>query len=228
MIRSLFQQITGRPFHNLSKPDTKKLLDVPNPPASNVKNIIRLVSLVLMMTSCAMPLTRFPHDHQRSDTETRGKSNNEETGIRQGMLSVHNMIRARLGLPALRWSEQLAYIAHARAVNLAENNNCRMRHTRSKLGENLFWASAVRWSDGRTEVQKITPAHVARAWAAEAASYDYSSNSCRHGAMCGHYTQMIWRDSTELGCGMAICPDKGQIWVCVYYPPGNYVGQRPY
>ncbi len=185
----------------------------------------------LMIASCTVPMTSpFPYSHPRTDTvePARHGHNTAETGIIQGMLSVHNKVRARLGLPPLRWSERLASIARKRAINLAENNNCRMRHTKSELGENLFWASAVRWSDGRREVQKITADHVAEAWAAEAANYDYSSNSCMHSAMCGHYTQMIWRDSRELGCGMAVCPHKDQIWVCVYYPPGNYVGQRPY
>ncbi len=145
-----------------------------------------------------------------------------------GMTQTHNRIRARLGIPPLRWSNRLAAIARNRAIDLAMNNNCTMRHTMSELGENLFWASPVKWSDGRREPQKITAPQVAEAWAAEASNYDYSTNSCTPRAMCGHYTQMIWKDSKELGCGMAICPDKAQIWVCVYYPPGNYVGLRPY
>ncbi len=165
-----------------------------------------------------------------------GPATKTHTGIRnavekdamEGMTETHNRVRARLGLPSLHWSGKLAAIARKRAVNLAVNNNCTMRHTKSELGENLFWASAVKWSDGRRETQKITAQHVAEAWAAESADYDYSTNTCRPGAMCGHYTQMVWKNSRELGCGMAVCPDKAQIWVCVYSPPGNYVGQRPY
>jgi hypothetical protein len=42
-----------------------------------------------------------------------------------------------------------------------------------------------------------------------------------------HYTQMIWRDTTALGCGEAIC-DKTLIVACNYDPPGNYIGRRPY
>ena len=97
-----------------------------------------------------------------------------------------------------------------------------------QVGENLFWASPLRWSDGRVEVQAITPAEVAHDWASERSDYDYASNTCRTGAQCGHYTQMVWRTTTQVGCGMAICPDKGQIWVCNYNPAGNWVGEKPY
>ncbi len=70
----------------------------------------------------------------------------------------------------------------------------------------------------------------------EDASYDYANNTCAANAVCGHYTQVVWRDSTELGCGMANCtvnnPFGGsgpwQLWVCNYNPPGNYVGMKPY
>ena len=41
------------------------------------------------------------------------------------------------------------------------------------------------------------------------------------------YTQMVWRDTTALGCGEAIC-DKTLIVACNYDPPGNYIGRRPY
>ena len=178
-----------------------------------------------LLLSCSMNMLSHTHPAQVSRSKTPQA---HETGIMKGMTETHNRIRARLGLPSLHWSESLAAIARKRAVNLAENNNCTMQHTKSKLGENLFWASAVKWSDGKREAQKITAQHVAEAWAAEAADYDYKTNSCRPGAMCGHYTQMVWKDSRELGCGMAVCPGKAQIWVCVYSPPGNYIGQRPY
>ncbi len=138
------------------------------------------------------------------------------------------LTRARHGLPPLEWSEELASIAQRRAEYLAFSNNCEMQHTVSEYGENLFWASAVIWSDGRREVQKISARHVVKAWADEERFYNYASNRCRAGKVCGHYTQIVWRDTRQLGCGMAICPNMAQIWVCVYYPPGNYVGMRPY
>jgi len=67
----------------------------------------------------------------------------------------------------------------------------------------------------------------------EKANYNYSANSCS--ATCGHYTQVVWRNSLRLGCGVKNCttgsPFGGgawQFWVCNYDPPGNISGQRPY
>ena len=45
--------------------------------------------------------------------------------------------------------------------------------------------------------------------------------------MCGHYTQVVWRKSLRVGCGMATC-GATEVWVCNYDPAGNWDGERPY
>jgi len=45
--------------------------------------------------------------------------------------------------------------------------------------------------------------------------------------VCGHYTQIVWRDTKQVGCGVAR-DNRREIWVCNYDPPGNWVGHRPY
>jgi pathogenesis-related protein 1 len=157
-----------------------------------------------------------------------------EPAAMQGMLATHNQVRASVGVPPLQWSGQMAAYAQQWAEHLAVNNGCKMQHRSHananplQAGENLYWASPLRWSDGRIEVQAISPAQVAQDWASERNDYNYVSNTCRPGAQCGHYTQMVWRSTTEVGCGMTVCPDKGQLWVCNYNPPGNWVGEKPY
>jgi pathogenesis-related protein 1 len=69
---------------------------------------------------------------------------------------------------------------------------------------------------------------VVDAWAAEARNYSPRSNRCQPGRSCGHYTQIVWRATQEIGCGVAVCADLGQIWVCDYRPAGNVAGRRPY
>src|ERR1035437_5741567 len=85
----------------------------------------------------------------------------------------------------------------------------------SPYGENLF--------EIRGGV--ASPQEVVEAWASEARDYDYRSNRC-HG-QCGHYTQIVWRNTKSAGCAVAR-GGRREIWVCSYDPPGNYVGQRPY
>ncbi len=163
---------------------------------------------------------------------------------RDGMLEAHNRVRASVGVPPLAWSEMLAGVAQARAERQAAEG-CRMQHDPEQkwYGENILWASAlvyrragdvdasgaVRTEDVRA-VQKLTAEDVVGAWAEEAEWFVAAENRCTApaGRTCGHYTQLVWRDSREVGCGMAVCGDSGQIWVCNYKPQGNYVGRRPF
>ncbi len=154
-----------------------------------------------------------------------------ESGPLVGMTAAHNSVRRQLDIPPLVWSDRLAEHARDRARHLAEENCCRLRHeTSGRYGENLYWASSIRWSDGRREVQEIDAAHVVAAWSSEQQDFDPQTRTCRkrNSTGCGHYTQIIWRQTMTLGCGMAICNDQGQVWVCVYDPPGNIIGQLPY
>ena len=74
----------------------------------------------------------------------------------------------------------------------------------------------------------IAPTQVVDAWGAERRDYDYASNRCAPGKQCGHYTQLVWAQTDEVGCGMAVCASRGQIWACDYRPNGNIMGRRPY
>ena len=148
------------------------------------------------------------------------------------MVQEHNALRAEIGAPKLRWSKPLARQAATWATTL-KKSGCAMRHSRGKLGENLYWASArmtTAKNKTRSAPQAITEKDVAAAWASEKAWYSRATNSCNAppGKSCGHYTQMVWAKTKEIGCAKAVCDDNSQIWVCNYAPAGNFVGQRPY
>jgi len=147
------------------------------------------------------------------------------------IVATHNRWRAKVGVPKLVYSSALAVSSQAWANHLRDSNQCKMRHSvpEGKYGENLFWASATQWSDGRRELQTVSAKKVVDSWGSEKADYNYKKNSCLPGKMCGHYTQMVWRTTTEVGCAMAVCVNsQEQIWVCQYQPPGNWVGRKPY
>ena len=145
----------------------------------------------------------------------------------KSMLEEHNTLRAAVGVPELRWSDALARQAATWAAKL-KKSGCAMQHSRGTLGENLYWASA-RKTGGRNIPQPITEKEVVAGWAAEKQWYSRAANSCEAppGKTCGHYTQMVWEATREVGCAKAICNDSSQIWVCNYAPVGNVLGQRP-
>ncbi|MCK5896367.1 MAG: SCP-like extracellular [Cocleimonas sp.] len=162
------------------------------------------------------------------------KTNTVPTAFR-GTLSTHNAVRAQYDLTPLRWSPTLARYAQQWATHQATFKNCNMQHRphhkspfKQQYGENLFWASPKRWSDGKTERQFISISEVITSWANEVDDYDYHSNTCKTGEQCGHYTQIVWRETQAVGCAIAVCPDKSQLWVCNYNPSGNYIGEQPY
>lgn len=147
-------------------------------------------------------------------------------------IKSHNNWRAEVGVSEkLSYSSELEESAQEWANVLKKDNQCKMRHSvpQGKYGENLYWASAINWSNGSKELQKISPQKVVDSWGSEIADYNYAKNSCASGKMCGHYTQMVWRDTRKVGCAVAVCEDmQQQVWVCQYQPPGNWVGKKPY
>jgi pathogenesis-related protein 1 len=154
----------------------------------------------------------------------------------QRIVSAHNGWREKVGVVGLKWSPILENKAIVWANELKENNGCRMKH--SGPGENLYWASAFKTAtkegDGnwqwQSRVKEVGEQQVVDSWGSEIQWYSYESNSCNAptGESCGHYTQLVWEGTTEVGCAKALCPDNSQVWVCNYASPGNIIGQRPY
>lgn len=141
------------------------------------------------------------------------------------IVAAHNIWRAEVGVGKLTYSDELAVSAQAWADHLKATRNCNMQHSQGKEGENLYWAGA--WSNG--PAQNVKSKEVVDAWAGEKQDYDYTNNRCAPGKVCGHYTQVVWKNTTSVGCGMAVCENpKNQVWVCQYLPAGNWVGQKPY
>ncbi|XP_062177188.1 pathogenesis-related protein 1-like [Alnus glutinosa] len=134
----------------------------------------------------------------------------------QDYLSAHNAARAAVGVPALIWDEQVA--AYAQNYANTHIGDCNLVHSQGgSYGENLAWSSG-----------DLSGTAAVNMWVDEKASYDYNSNSCAAGAMCGHYTQVVWRNSVRLGCAKVRCNNGGTFIGCNYDPPGNYIGQKPY
>lgn len=144
----------------------------------------------------------------------------------EGLVKHHNQVRAEVGSPPLRWSDRLAKQAKEWADKCDFSHNPDLGKTRS--GQNIYASSDVR--ESITEAARVA----SQMWADEKRDFDAANNTCASGKICGHYTQMAWKSTTEVGCAVAACPttirnfEAGVIVVCDYSPAGNVVGQRPF
>jgi len=173
----------------------------------------------------------------------------DEAAAVRGITSSHDAVRANPSLfghgtsqpapaPAL---SPLCYSASVAAIAQAWADGCQYMHNagRGDLGENIY---AVTGTGSAT-----TPPHAVELWSAEAEFFDYANNSCSAPdppGTCGHYTQVVWRDTEAIGCGLRVCTANSPFpgfttWtfvVCDYAPPGNVtlctpggcVLQKPY
>ncbi|XP_057769974.1 STS14 protein [Salvia miltiorrhiza] len=135
-------------------------------------------------------------------------------------LGAHNQARGEVGVGPLRWSAALEKSASLTARLQRDKQNCSFADlSKSRYGGNQLWAGGV----------AVTPRLVVEAWVEEKKYYDYADNSCAPDHRCGVYTQVVWRKSAELGCAQAACAkEKATLTICLYNPPGNIVGEKPY
>lgn len=127
-------------------------------------------------------------------------------------VAEHNRYRAKHCAAPLAWSSALAADAQAWADTL-KAKGCMFGHSGGKHGENL--------AAGTTGA--LPPEEVVRMWYDEVKLYDFGTPT-GFSMETGHFTQVVWTDTTQVGCGMVQC--KGNdIWVCQYETPGNWEGQ---
>ncbi|XP_043860976.1 cysteine-rich secretory protein 3-like [Dromiciops gliroides] len=138
-------------------------------------------------------------------------------GIQREIVDKHNTLRAQVSPPAanmlkMEWSKEAQKTAEDWA------NKCTLKHSNPKLrtigttcGENLFMSSApLSWSKA------------AQAWYDEYKHFKFGVGSTS-GEAVGHYTQMVWYRSHQIGCAVARCPGAAfeYYYVCHYCPSGN-------
>ena len=142
--------------------------------------------------------------------------------IERRLLAAHNAERARAGTPALRWADSLEAEARVWARTLIDSGRFEHDPAQHGHGENL-WTG---WG-GR----QFTPEDMIGDWVKEKADYrpGVFPNVSRTGAWSdvGHYTQLVWRDTTHVGCAVETRGDRS-VLACRYAPPGNIDGRTAY
>lgn len=135
------------------------------------------------------------------------------------ILSAHNKYRAEVGVPPLQWSNSLANSAQQWANQLAATHT--FKHS-GRGGENIWMGTAGHYSRPQ----------MVGSWGDEKRYFVSNGtfpnvSSTGNWADVGHYTQIVWRNTTEVGCAIA-SDGKNDYLVCQYNPAGNFIGQRVY
>lgn len=146
----------------------------------------------------------------------------------QELVDYHNTVRKAVGVAPVKWKPEIAKFAQAWADEIARTGDVKHRtHAegpwKQKYGENMGWGSSPH-----------TPLDAAKNWQSEISFYTPGTPVPQDfgNFKAGHYTQMVWKATTEIGAGKAVI-QAGQykgwiIHVCNYNPPGNFLGQKPY
>jgi pathogenesis-related protein 1 len=153
-----------------------------------------------------------------------------------GITLAHNQVRALVDtsgiaggpLPPMQWNSALA--AHAAAwasMCIDGDGNGLVDHSSSGYRSNVGGFSYVGENIFASGSSMASATQAVQVWAEE--KNDFTYPSCAGGAVCGHYTQIVWRSSVNLGCANVTCGSlqyKGVV-LCQYGPGGNS-GGAPY
>ncbi|CAI9101142.1 OLC1v1038401C1 [Oldenlandia corymbosa var. corymbosa] len=196
--------------------------------SSGTVNILISYMLLFATCFCSVANSTIPPKVQQIAQESASALGQVESSIQnaagsllmageeKAFLAAHNKARLHAGEPPLVWDAKLA--AYARQYAQQRSVDCNMVHSKGPYGENIFWGGGSQW----------TANDAVAMWIREHRSYDRASMKCEAGKMCGHYTQVVWRDTVRLGCAISRCVSGDTFAVCSYDPPGNYVGENPF
>ncbi|XP_029855396.1 peptidase inhibitor 16 isoform X2 [Aquila chrysaetos chrysaetos] len=141
------------------------------------------------------------------------------------ILDEHNKYRSQVSPPAMdmlkmSWDTELEAFAQAYAEKCIWDHN----KERGRRGENLFAMAPT-----------LDLEFAVEDWNGEEKYYNLTTSMCVPGQMCGHYTQVVWASTHQIGCGAKFCEkiegietEDMYLLVCNYYPPGNMKGRKPY
>lgn len=208
--------------------DLKRPVNIANSELSMKRNLYQRVSLAAATGMCfsfAVINANLTNATMIPSNQTQRLSNSPILLVQaqrvnnNEILSAHNKYREEVGVSPLQWSESLAKSAQQWANQLASTNT--FQHSSTKYGENI-WAG----TKGRFSVTQMV-----NSWGSEKKYFIPNRpfpNTCKGGwQQCGHYTQIIWEDTRQVGCGLARGKNM-DYFVCQYNPPGNFQGQKPY
>jgi hypothetical protein len=137
------------------------------------------------------------------------------------LLDLHNQARAEVGAPPLAWDPQLAAAAASYGPALARIGRLvhSPRDSRPGQRENL----AMAWTE------TTSPEQLVGLWTEERKLFFPgvfpAVSRTGYWKDIAHYTQMVWKGTTHVGCAMHRAGSGWTYLICRYSPPGNVDGK---
>ena len=144
-----------------------------------------------------------------------GPIDSDLISFRDEILKKHNEIRQLHGSPELTPNTSLNNKAQDYAKQILDSQGKKAfpanTYNDSAVGENVIISS------------KKEPNEIFEKWYNEKNSYDFSLNKFQKGT--GHFTQIVWKETKEIGIGLEKDDKNNICCVALYYPGGNVIGE---
>ena len=149
-------------------------------------------------------------DKRKNSQETKVISFNS---LDNNILYLHNFYRKKHNSPNLELNDELCKMAknYAKESIINKNKENIFKYNDEILGQNIY-------------LSKIRPKQLEKVineWYEENRNYDYNSKYYQKNA--AHFTQIVWKETKEIGFGSA--GENNFCLVVFYYPAGNILGK---
>ncbi|CAH8546948.1 unnamed protein product [Schistosoma turkestanicum] len=206
-----------RPLHFMKRAQFLPLVSVKTTNHLKMVATYQQSSLTIVLSFICLLVVGYVH--ARIDDQTRSLllslHNNARKLALQGLLEGQPIARS---IKELKWNTYL----EMKAQKLADK--CNFEHDDDierqvpgfdNVGQNLAGANRIDIGFNL--------------WLNEYKNYDYFNRFCRAGR-CSQYTQIVWENTTDVGCGVAKCPHSPfeLSIVCNYGPGGGCPKYSPY
>lgn len=162
-------------------------------------------------------------DIQKEDDEKDKKEEepiNEEDALetfREKMIERHNYYRKEHQVEELERNSELEKIAQETAEYMLEFDQIFTTKEKYKgdfLGQSSFYIR-------NSKKEPVDGEKIADKWYKEVKNYDFERPNSKKQKKTINFTNMIWKNTENIGCGYA-CNKKECYGCCVYYPSNSY------